>query len=157
MGDEDRDAAELVQDPAVQRALAALGSRLPDDPCPRCMEAPIAPNSTYGFCQPCTTAQDERIKASKRRSYHRRKGLPTGSYTGRQTATRNDEVVVGEEGFRMLPPAEAASLLGVTRRTVERWIADGTLRSIKIGQRTRRIPSDAIADLLDQAEDQEQP
>jgi hypothetical protein len=62
MVDEDRDAAEFVQDPAVRRALAALGSRLPDDPCPRCMEALIAPNSPHGFCQPCTTAQPEQVE-----------------------------------------------------------------------------------------------
>ena len=32
-----------------------------------------------------------------------------------------------------LRPRQIASLLGVTERTVRRWIADGTLPSVKLG------------------------
>lgn len=157
MSDDDRSIDELVQDPAVARALHSLGTRLPNDPCPRCCRAPIDRASRHGFCQPCSTHQDERIKASRRRSYHRRKGLPTLNDTDRHETSQADEVTVGEQGWRLLPVNEAAYLLGVTRRTVERWIADGTLRSLKLGGHTRRIPADAIVDLIDQAEaDEEQ-
>ena len=38
---------------------------------------------------------------------------------------------------------EVANEFDVSRRTVERWIANGELESIRIGH-TRRVPSDAI-------------
>ena len=38
--------------------------------------------------------------------------------------------------------AEAASELGVSLRTVRRWVADGRLRAIRVG-RSVRIPQDA--------------
>lgn len=42
-------------------------------PCPRCMRAPMAQNTAEGWCQPCATEMADRIKASRRRSYHRLK------------------------------------------------------------------------------------
>jgi hypothetical protein len=64
-----------LSDPDVIEALRSIDQRRRRCglPCPRCMQAPISDHSKHGFCQPCTTAQDERIKASKRRSYHRGK------------------------------------------------------------------------------------
>jgi excisionase family DNA binding protein len=42
---------------------------------------------------------------------------------------------------------EAARLLGVSRRHLERLIGDGRLRSVRLGRR-RVIPHDALEDLL---------
>lgn len=160
--DGDRSVDELVVDPAVARALHALGRKLPDDPCPRCVEAPIAANSRFGFCQPCSTEQEERIRASRRRSYHRRKGLPGGVPTARENARdstgRDDEGinVVATDGSPFLRIAEAAEVLRIGRATLYRWIDQGIITSIKIGG-VRYITSDEIVRLLEQAERQEQP
>lgn len=156
--DGERTADELLADPEIRAALKRLGKRS-QGLCPRCMKARIASNSPHGFCQPCTTEHDERIKASRRRSYHRNKQLPTRSYgpTGtdadRQEPTDADDkgVVVGDQGWKLLTVQETAALLSTTTRTVERMIAGGKLRSIKIGK-LRRVPADAIADLLERAE-----
>lgn len=159
--DGDRSIDDLMADPVVAKALHAIGQRLPNDPCPRCLEAPIAQNSKRGFCQPCDTEQDERIKASRRRSYHRRKGLPTLDDTDRHVLSRagiDPEVVVGEQGFRLLSVADAATVLGVSPRTLWRWIGDGTIRSMLLPppagstKHVRRIPADAIVDVLNTAE-----
>lgn len=160
--DGDRSVDELVADPAVARALHALGRKLPDDPCPRCMEAPIAANSRHGFCQPCSTAQDERIKASRRRSYHRRRPIPAGVPTARETSRdatgRDDEGidVVASDGSPFLRIAEAAELLRIGRATLYRWIGQGIIASIKLGG-VRYVTSDEIVRVLEQAERQEQP
>lgn len=153
--DRERSGEELLDDPAVAHALRSIGRRLPKDPCPRCWHGRVQTNSAHGWCQPCETEHEERIRASRRRSYHRRKGLPSTADTDRHEPTRDDEsggVVVGHEGWRLLPLNEAAEILGVTRRTVERWINEGRLRSLKIG-RTRRVPADAIAEIVDRAEE----
>ncbi len=47
----------------------------------------------------------------------------------------------------LVPPAEAAALLSVTRQTVYAMLNAGTLPSLKIG-RCRRIPMQAIIDLI---------
>lgn len=146
---------ELANDPAVARALQRIGHRTPHDPCPRCGEAPIAANSKHGFCQPCDTAQEERIKASRRRSYHRRKQIPTDPYGQHRTQPDDDGVLVGEEGWRLLTVTQTADKLGVARSTVYEMIRDGRLRSLKLGGKIRRIPADALMDLVDQAENQE--
>lgn len=148
----ERTADELHNDPTIQRVLANLARRRPI--CPRCCDAPQAANSRHGWCQPCETEHDERIKASKRRSYHRRKQLPTITYGQHRTAP-DDGVIVGEEGWRLLKVAEAANLLGLARSTVYGLINSGELRSILIAGRHRRIPADAIADLVTQAEQEQ--
>lgn len=163
--DGDRSLDELFADPVVAKALHAIGQRLPNDPCPKCLNAPIAQNSRFGFCQPCDTEQQERIKASRRRSYHRRKGLPTLDDTDRRTLSHagiDPEVLVGEQGFRLLSVAEAATVLGVSSRTLWRWIGDGTIRSMLLPppagstKHVRRIPADAIVDVLRTAEDSQE-
>lgn len=162
----DRTLDELASDPVIARALQRIGQRTPQDPCPRCGDASIAPNSPHGLCQPCSTAQEERIRASRRRSYHRRKQLPTLDDTGRRklsSAGIDPEVLVGEQGFRLLTIKEAAEVLGVSSRTIWRWIGDGTIRSLllpppeKRTRYVRRVPSDAIVDLLEDAERREEP
>lgn len=163
MGD-DRDVSEILGDPMVQRALRAYASRLPRDPCPRCLRAPIATNSRHGFCQPCETDYIERIRASRRRSYHRRKNLSNRRVPGARehdgTRRHDDEgVTVGDNGWRLLTIDETAEILAVTPRQVRKWISDGTLRSIKLGgspdqprSGVRRVPADAIVDLVEAAE-----
>jgi excisionase family DNA binding protein len=44
--------------------------------------------------------------------------------------------------------AEVCELLNVSRPTVNRWLATGKLRSIKL-DRARRIPASAIQELVD--------
>lgn len=44
----------------------------------------------------------------------------------------------------LLPIAEAAKHCGVSRRTVQRWLALGELPAVKFGKRTTRIPSAAV-------------
>jgi len=44
-------------------------------------------------------------------------------------------------------PGEAAAIIGVSRGTVYQLMAEGRLRSIKVGSR-RIIPSDSIDELL---------
>jgi excisionase family DNA binding protein len=56
----------------------------------------------------------------------------------------------------LLSPAEAAQRLSVSRRTVERLIARGELASMTIGQRSRRIPEDAVRSYIDRQLDAEQ-
>jgi excisionase family DNA binding protein len=46
---------------------------------------------------------------------------------------------------------QVAELLGVSRRTVERLVADGKLRAVKIGSRIRVEPR-ALREYLDQSE-----
>lgn len=41
---------------------------------------------------------------------------------------------------RLVTVAEAASILGVSKRTIRRWIQAGRLASIRIGSRVVRIP-----------------
>ena len=48
--------------------------------------------------------------------------------------------------FRMLRVAEVAELLSCSERTVRRWIADGTLQSVKVGG--TRLISEAELDRL---------
>lgn len=38
-----------------------------------------------------------------------------------------------------ISPYEAAGYIGVTRRTVDRWISTGRLRAYRVGSRTVRI------------------
>lgn len=56
-------------------------------------------------------------------------------------------------------PAEVASMLGVTRATVDRWIAEGRLRAVRVGGvrvpgRPGRppgrvlVPAEAVRELL---------
>jgi excisionase family DNA binding protein len=45
-------------------------------------------------------------------------------------------------------PEDAARLLGLSRATVYRLLADGRIRSVRIG-RSRRIPHRAICDYVD--------
>lgn len=103
-GFEERSIEELLADPVVQRALWSLGRRMPPDPCPRCLDAPVWPQSREGWCQPCTTWMNERIKASRRRSYHRTK--PGGDGTAPDPV---DEGTPGElprpaAGYRTVYP-----------------------------------------------------
>ncbi len=51
----------------------------------------------------------------------------------------------------LLTIAEAATRLRVGRRTVERWLATGELRSVRLGRR-RLIPQDELERLLRLAE-----
>lgn len=48
------------------------------------------------------------------------------------------------------PPAEAAELLGLSRARLYQLIADGSIRSFKIG-RSRRISAEALGAFLDAA------
>lgn len=52
-----------------------------------------------------------------------------------------------EKASSPLTPDEAAEYLKVTRRTIDRWIADGTLKASKIG-RVVRISRSEINRLL---------
>lgn len=42
----------------------------------------------------------------------------------------------------------AAETLGVTTRSIRRWIADGTIPAYRIGAKVVRIPEDALAGAL---------
>lgn len=148
--EEDRDVDELAADPVVRGALRRLSTRRQH--CPRCFHGLVNTNSRHGFCQPCEREHDERLRASKRRSYHRRKTLTSSDTPRPTTTTDSDEVTVGEPGWRLLTVQEAAELLGVHRATVHAMIGDGRLRSLLLGTRTRRIPADAIVDYLDRLE-----
>ena len=52
-----------------------------------------------------------------------------------------------EKAGRPLTPDEAAEYLKVTRRTIDRWIMDGTIKASKIG-RVVRIKRSEIERLL---------
>lgn len=147
---DDRTGEELIADDDVRRVLARLGRRR--ERCPRCWHGLVNPASKHGFCQPCEREHEERIRASRRRSYHRRRGLPTVSDSKGQEGPHGDEVMVGDDGYRLLRVEEAAAVLGVSVRTVKRWVANGRLRSILLSGRARRVPTDAIVEFLDQAE-----
>ena len=56
--------------------------------------------------------------------------------------------MTGERGDALLSPREVAERLGVTVRTVQRWVADGRLRGHRIGGRLRLDASDlaSVAD-----------
>lgn len=43
-----------------------------------------------------------------------------------------------------LSRAEAASYLGVTDRTIDRYIAAGDIKAVRVGKRLLRIPLDSI-------------
>lgn len=45
-------------------------------------------------------------------------------------------------------PAELAVLLGVSRPVVYRWIAQGQLRTVRLGKRLQRIPAEEVSRLL---------
>lgn len=47
--------------------------------------------------------------------------------------------------------AQAARALGVSRRTVERWLASGTLDAIRIEGGVRRIPAASLRRLVETA------
>jgi excisionase family DNA binding protein len=47
----------------------------------------------------------------------------------------------------LLRPAEAAKALSVSRSKAYQMIADGTLRSVRLGGRSVRVPVDAIHEL----------
>jgi excisionase family DNA binding protein len=45
---------------------------------------------------------------------------------------------------RYLTKAQVAELLGVSKRTVQRWIASGRLRAVRLGRNTVRIAEDTL-------------
>ncbi len=47
----------------------------------------------------------------------------------------------------LLRPAEAARMLSVSRSKAYAMIADGTLRSVRLGGRSVRVPVEAILEL----------
>lgn len=47
-----------------------------------------------------------------------------------------------------LSRAEAAAYLGVTDRTVDRYIASGDLKAVRVGKRMIRIPLTSVESLL---------
>lgn len=156
----DRSIDELMADPVVTRALHAIGQRLPNNPCPRCMEAPIAQNSKRGWCQPCDQWAEDRIRASRRRSYHRTKDqVPNPADTPRYPMTlpvTEPEKMMVADGYGLLTVKEAAQVLNVHPVTVKRWIREGRLRSLKLSDGARRIGREHVEELLQQAEgDQE--
>lgn len=158
--EDDRSIDELMADPVVAKALHAIGQRLPNDPCPKCLEAPIAQNSPNGWCQPCDTHHEERIKASRRRSYHRRKDqVPNPDDTPRYPMTlpvTETERMMVADGYGLLTVKEAAQVLNVHPVTVKRWIREGRLRSLKLSDGARRIGREHVEEFLKQAEgDQE--
>lgn len=44
----------------------------------------------------------------------------------------------------MYSPIEVAKLVGVSRRTVYRWVSEGKLRAVKAGERMLRISSEDL-------------
>ncbi len=51
----------------------------------------------------------------------------------------------------VVPPltiAEAAAFLKISRSSLTRMLDDGTIRSVRAGQRRRLVPMDAVADFL---------
>lgn len=49
---------------------------------------------------------------------------------------------------QLLTIREAADALRVSYHTTRRWVLDGRLPSIALGQRTRRIPSQQLAKFI---------
>jgi len=45
---------------------------------------------------------------------------------------------------KMYSPIEVAKLVGVSRRTVYRWVSEGKLRAVKAGERMLRISSEDL-------------
>lgn len=64
-------------------------------------------------------------------------------------------------GIAFLRPRQIAELLGVTERTIRRWIADGTLPSVKLGgarlvaRATLEQRLEAPIDLLEESNDEQ--
>lgn len=48
----------------------------------------------------------------------------------------------------LLTTAAAANLLGVSTRTIVRWIQDGDLPAVRVGLRGYRIAPDALSSLV---------
>ena len=48
----------------------------------------------------------------------------------------------------LLTTADAANLLGVSTRTIVRWIQDGDLPAIRVGLRAYRIAPEALSSLV---------
>ena len=55
---------------------------------------------------------------------------------------------ITESSPRTLTVHEVAARLSVSARTVWAWIAAGRLQAIKLGERTTRIPENAVTEFL---------
>lgn len=157
MADDDRTADELMADPAVRAGLARLGQQPPrKQRCPRCWVGMVNPASRHGFCQPCEDEYEEIQKASRRRSYRRRKHrerAQSGGGTDRDRlgqAEREIEIVA-EDGSPFLRLDEACQVLRIGRSTLFRWIDAGHIKRIKLGGRSY-ITSDEILRAIEEAE-----
>lgn len=139
---------EILEDPVVQGALRAIGEKVvrSGQLCPHCGRRTVNVNNESGLCYRCEQEQEDRIREGKRRWYQRNKDSnrqePTGTDRSRRDASDPD---TGD--MQLVTVTEAANRLAVSRRTIERLIASGDLRSTVIG-RARRIPEDAITDLI---------
>jgi excisionase family DNA binding protein len=49
---------------------------------------------------------------------------------------------------RLAPLPDAAKYIGVTDRTLRRWIADGTLTGYRLGRKTVRVDLNEVDDRL---------
>lgn len=45
---------------------------------------------------------------------------------------------------KLMSPADVASVLGVSRRTLYRWMKDGKIPSITVGEKIKRLDIDAV-------------
>jgi excisionase family DNA binding protein len=70
-----------------------------------------------------------------------------------QESTDHRDATPGRDAERLtLSVREAASVLGVSQRTIERLVADGTLRSVTLNRR-RLIPRKALDELVEPGTD----
>lgn len=156
---DDRTEEELLDDPAVRAGLARLGQQPPRKTrCPRCWRGMVNPGSRHGFCQPCEGEYDERVKASRRRSYRRRKQAQRDPTSGETDCDglqqRGEEIeIAAADGSPFLRIDEAAEVLRINRATLYRWIKSGVIRSIKLGG-VAYVTTDEIHRVLEQAERQ---
>lgn len=52
-------------------------------------------------------------------------------------------------GKKLLRPDEAASLLGVSKWTIYRWVDEGRLRATKVGPGALRVFAESVEELVE--------